>query len=236
MHQYKSLGWSKYLILAISSKIINQFLKTKGEAVKYFTLALLSLLSVSAHALGLKIVKQFPHGILTDVMPWDIDEADGWFYIASDEGLVQFDGATSELFFFNNRRPVRSVAIDRENNRILAGGISEFGYFKSTPLKSLDYVCLSDSVGNDKQIGNIWGIYENDGKVIAQGDRSILIYDLHSGAHSIIDAGCKLDGSSMINGVIWLATDDGLKLLLASQIVNAPNSDELKGKRIRKIL
>ena len=219
----------------IDHRYNNRRLK-KGEVVRFFTLTLLFILILPTFGMGLKIVKQYPIGMLADVMPWEIDETGGWSYIASDEGLIQFDGSEPELFLLNNRRPVRSVTIDPETGNIFAGGISEFGYFRSSPLTSLEYVCLSDSVGEDKRIGNIWGIYKNEGKIIAQGDNEILVYDLDNHSHTIIEAGCKLDVSSMIDGVLWLGTDDGLKLLLASNVVNVPHADELKGRRIRKIL
>lgn len=184
----------------------------------------------------MKIIRQYPNEIMKEAMPWDIDTKDNWTFISTDDGLLQFDGSYPELFQFNNRRPVRSVFIDNDNNRIYAGGISEFGYFEPSPFSSLRYVCLSDSVGDDRHIGNIWGIYSQNGKVIAQGDNSILIYDTAVNSHNVINTPYKLDGSNLIDGVLWLATDDGLKLLLGGEVVDAPGADPLKGKRIRKLL
>lgn len=187
-------------------------------------------------ALGLKIVKQYDNGMLTDVMPWEIREENGMIFIATNDGLVQFDGIWAELFPFKNRRQARSLNIYEEENQVLIGGISEFGYFRASPYQSLEYVCISDSLGNDKYIGNIWGIYRHDSSMLAQGDNAIAIYDFVSGKHKIISSEHKLDVSSMIDGVLWLGTDDGLKLLFGNNIINAPNSEELRGKRIRKIL
>lgn len=188
------------------------------------------------YGLGMKIVRQYPYGLLADLMPWQIDMSGPWTYIATDEGLVQYDGLYPELFQFNNRRPVRSVSVDKDENRIYAGGISEFGYFIPSASASLEYVCLSDSVGEDRFIGNIWGIYPQKGNLILQGDHSILSYDLNTGQHSLINSDNKLDVSSMINGALWLGTDDGLKIMLGEGLVNAPNAGELIGKRIRGIL
>lgn len=186
--------------------------------------------------LGKKIVKEYPIGVMTDAMPWEIDELDGWLYVASDEGLIQYEGLYPDLFQFNNRRPVRSVKIDPESKKIYTGGISEFGYFRPSAGSSLEYVCLSDSVGEDRHIGNIWGIFPDNGNLLIQGDQAVLSYDLNTGKHSVINTPWKLDGSSFIDGVLWIATDDGLKLKVGSNIVNAPGADALKGERIRKIL
>lgn len=196
---------------------------------------LLSAVVFNGFALGLKIVKEYPVGILSDVMPWQIGEQNGMVFIATNDGLIQFDGLSAELFPFQNRRQARSLSINEEANEIFIGGISEFGYFVPSAIQSLEYVCLSDSIGDDRYIGNIWGVYKNDKSLIAQGDNAVAIYDLVSGHHKIISSGHKLDVSSLIDGVLWLGTDDGLKLLFGNNIVDAPNSDELKGKRIRKI-
>ena len=144
-------------------------------------------------------MKPITQGILKEAMPWEIDMAKGWIFVASDNGLIQYDGLSPEVFQFNNRRPARSVNIDIEEEKIFAGGISEFGYFVPSTTKSLEYICLSDSVGEDRHLGNIWGIYHKDGVVYAQGDHAVLLYDLKNGKHFIINSDHKLDLSSMIN-------------------------------------
>ena len=234
MHPDQGVGWSEYLIL-IRKKIFNKT-DWQGEVWKLFTLLLLLFLPLSSFGLGKKIVREYLVGAMADAMPWEMDELEGWLFVASDEGLIQYEGLYPDLFQFNNRRPVRSVKIDPESKRIYAGGISEFGYFQPSSNSSLEYVCLSDSIENDRHIGNIWGIFPDNSNLIVQGDNSVLIYDLNTGKHSVINTPWKLDGSSLIDGVLWIATDDGLKLKVGSNIVNAPGADGLKGKRIRKIL
>lgn len=198
-------------------------------------LALISII-FQAYGIGLKIVKPLTAGVLQDLMPWEIATSGDWTYIASDEGLVEYDGSEPLLFSVNNGRPLRSVTIDEETGRIYVGGISEFGYFISSPYNSLDYVCLSDSIGSDRHIGNIWGIHPQKDILIVQGDNAIIKYDLIRNKHEVIKTTHKLDMSADVEGVVWLGTDDGLKLLLGSNIVDVPEGHKLKGKRIRKIL
>lgn len=188
------------------------------------------------YGLGLKIIKQFPDGVMAEAMPWQIDTEKDWVFIATDDGLLQYDGIFPDLFPINNHRAVRSVFMDKEWDRIFVGGINEFGFFKPSSVSSLEYICLSESVGEDRNIGNIWGIYYKDGVVFAQGDSSILKYDINSGKHEVIYSDYKLDTSHLINGVLWLGTDNGLKVLLGSNIVDAPSSEILRKKRIREIL
>ena len=187
-------------------------------------------------AIGLKIIKQYSDPNLSDAMPWQIEADNGWVFIASEEGLTQYDGNFSDIFPLNNHRTVRSVNIDKDSQKIFAGGINEFGYFQPSPIESLEYICLSDSIGADKNIGNIWGIYYDNGMVYAQGDTGIVKYDTNSNSHILINSEYKLDSSDRVNDILWLGTDDGLKILLGSNIIPAPGTEALKGKRIRRIL
>lgn len=193
--------------------------------------------SPSLRAIGLKVVTEFPETPMSVAKAWDIDiYGDNWAFFATQDGMIQYDGSSALFFTLNNKYSLRSVAVDRERNRVYAGGISEFGYFEPSTDRSLSYVCLSDSVGDDRHIGNIWGIYPSHDTVIAQGDVEILIYDEKSNTHEIIDAGCKLDCSEMIDGVLWLGTDDGLKFLMGRRAADCPGAEVLKGARIRAIL
>lgn len=209
-------------------------IKITGKRLLILVFTLCVVLTM--HPIGLKTIKPYTIGVLQDMMPWEIAAANNYVFVASDEGLVQYDGGFPLLFPIHNERPLRSVTIDNESQRIYVGGISEFGYFESSPFQALDYVCLSDSVGDNRHIGNIWGIYPDKDNLIVQADNAILKYDLRNHSHELISSPDKLDVSSMIDGVLWLGSDQGLKLLLSSNIVDAPQGYKLKGKRIRQIL
>lgn len=130
---------------------------------------------------------------------------------ATQDGVIQYDGSAIDLFRLNNRYAARSVRMDEESYRLYVGGINEFGYFVPSSSESLKYVCLSDSVGNDRYIGNIWGIYPSKNEVYAQGDMNIIVYDQDKNQHYRIDCSFKLDCSNMIDDVLWLGSGDGLK-------------------------
>lgn len=203
----------------------------------YIFAALMLLTSFPARSIGLKIVKEYPQTLLAAAKTWDIDVYDDdWAFFATQEGLVQYDGTQSDMFYLHNRYSLRSVTMDRDKGRLYVGGINEFGYFYPSSERSLDYVCLSDSVGDDRHIGNMWGIYPYQGTVYVQGDTQVIIYDESEGTHSLINTDCKLDCSALIDGVLWLGTDRGLKFLLGKMVVDAPGAERLKGTRIRNIL
>lgn len=189
------------------------------------------------HALGLKMIQTFPNTPLFNSKSWTIDIFDDdWAYFATQDGVLQYDRSGVLLFDLNNHNAIRSVKVDKDQNRVYVGGISEFGYFLPSASGSLEYVCLSDSIDQDRHIGNIWGVYPLNGTVYAQGDMRIIIYDEQTGNHDLIDAGVKLDCSGMIDDVLWFGTSDGLKFLMGKKVVDAPGADALKGMRIRAVL
>ena len=150
--------------------------------------------------------------------------------------MIQYGGGEALLFGMHKKNSLRSVMVDKEQGRVYVGGISEFGYFVPSTANSLEYVCLSDSLGDDRHIGNIWGIYPYQSTVIAQGDVEIVIYDETKRTSTKVDTGCKLDCSNFIDGILWLGTDRGLKFLMGTSVIDAPGAGELKGQRIRAIL
>lgn len=215
----------------------NYRIKIKSVAYRVWCTILLSVFSISGYPLGQKMIQSFPNTPLATAKAWSIDTfGKDWTFFATDDGLVQYDNSVFRIFNINNRYSTRSVSFDRENNRIYVGGISEFGYFFPSSKNSLEYVCLSDSLGKDRHVGNIWGIYPSKETVVVQGDVSVIIYDEKTKKYSLIDTACKLDCSEMIDDVLWLGTDDGLKILMGKTIVDAHGAEILKGTRIRSIL
>lgn len=191
----------------------------------------------SANAIGLKIIRSYPNTMLSVAKAWSVATyGDRWTFFATQDGVIQYDGSAIDLFRLNNRYAARSVRMDEESYRLYVGGINEFGYFLPSSSESLKYVCLSDSVGNDRYIGNIWGIYPSKNEVYAQGDMNIIVYDQDKNQHYRIDCSFKLDCSNMIDDVLWLGSGDGLKFLMGRTVVDAPGADLLKGCRIRGIL
>lgn len=205
--------------------------------IQHLLISVFLITCLPTYAIGLKIVKEYPQTLLATSKTWGIDiYDDDWAFFATKDGLVQYDGAVARMFQVNNRYALRSVKVDREHGRVYVGGINEFGYFVPSPVSSLEYVCLSDSLGQDRHIGNIWGVYPWQGRVIAQGDARIAVYHEDTRKHEIINTQCKLDCSNFIDGVLWLGTDRGLRLLMGSNVIDAPGAEALRDKRIRAIL
>lgn len=207
------------------------------QTLLYLILLLAAIIPFDILGIGMKVIKTYPSTPLATAKVWDIATyGDTWAFFATQDGLMQYDGSMVMIFSLKNNYSLRSVNLDEDNKRLFVGGINEFGYFFPSEKTSLEYVCLSDSVGNDRHIGNVWGIYSSNNIVYAQGDSNIIIYDERKNTYVIIDTKCKLDCSRMIDEVLWLGTDDGLKFLMGKNVVDAPGADILKGMRLRAIL
>lgn len=166
---------------------------------------------------------------------WDIGVYDDdLVFFANKDGVYRYDGNMWTVQSFNNGLDARAVYPDRKHGRIYISGINEFGYISPDERGFMKYTCLSDSIGEDRLTGNMWGIYNHNGMIFVQADQNIL--RINGNRHSVISSAVKLDCSSMINGVLYLGTEQGLKMLVGDAILTAHGTDELRGKRIRGIL
>lgn len=190
--------------------------------------------------LGVHFARNYSNLPVSPAKVWDIATLGAdYTFLATQEALIVFDGNHWKYYNLNNGYDVRSVMVDKEKGRIYMGGINEFGYLSPDRQGTLRYTCLSDSLGNDMLLGNIWGIYSprNSESVYLQGDYNLLKYNTHTGSAELINSGgVKIDCSAMINGVLYLGTDDGLKFLMGSNIITVPYTSVLRNTRIRTIL
>ncbi len=166
---------------------------------------------------------------------WDIGVFDdNLVFFANKDGIYRYDGNQWTAHRFNNGLDARAVCADREHERIYISGINEFGYLSPDKRGFMKYTCLSDSIGEDRLTGNMWGIYNHNDIIFVQADQSIL--RISGRRHSTINSPVKLDCSNMVNGVLYLGTEEGLKMLVGDAILTAHGTDELRGMRIRGIL
>ena len=160
---------------------------------------------------------------------------DRWTYFANKNGLVQFDGDNWQLFPLNNSLDARAVLPSALHKRIYVGGVNEFGYFEPNAAGELTYRSLSDTLASPmRYLGNVWGVHEADNILYFQGDERIV--KLLDGECTLIDPGCKIDCSDLVNGVLYLSTDKGLRLLVGNELFPLNGAEQLPSNRIRGIV
>lgn len=206
--------------------------------LKFCNLIILILCaSLPMNAIGVHFAKEFNEASSHNAKTWGISTAGGdYVFFATQQALFAYDGNDWKSFQINNGTDLRSVYVSRNEGRVYIGAINEFGYFEPGDDGNLVYTCLSDSVAGRRELGNIWGIYEKDHIIYAQGDRNIMKYIPDGNRNVIVSDSCKFDCSAMIDGTLYLGTDRGLKFMAGDNIFTAPETERLKGKRIRSIL
>lgn len=110
---------------------------------------------------------------------WMLQQHDnGWMYVANSNGLLEFDGASWNLYPIRNAK-ARAMRIGNDG-RIYIGGIGRFGYFTPNRLGGLDYTCLSDNLPPNSIVGVIWNILQDKERIYFQSDRSLFYWEIIS--------------------------------------------------------
>ncbi|MCD7936836.1 MAG: transcriptional regulator, partial [Tannerellaceae bacterium] len=167
---------------------------------------------------------------------WDIQSYDeSRTYFANNNGLVQFNGYEWAVFPLENRAEARSVCISLSGERIYVGGESEFGYFEPDPANGeITFHRLSDPFIEEYQLyGGYWGVYEVDNLVYFVSDKFIAKY--LEGRFVAIPSEHKIDCSTLVNGVLYTGTSQGLRMVIGNSLLPVPGTESLDGKNIRAL-
>lgn len=101
----------------------------------------------------------------------------GIMYFGNGGGLLEFDGASWELYEIPNKSSINSLAI-AEDGKIFIGGIGEFGYFLPNEAGKLTYHSLVNDLPRDKrEFWTVWQTFISNGKVWFFTNNCIFIWD-----------------------------------------------------------
>lgn len=147
------------------------------KSKSYFILTLLLSLSVQLNAGWQRPVTNYTrHTYKAGNQNWMLQQHDnGWMYVANSNGLLEFDGASWNLYPIRNAK-ARAMRIGNDG-RIYIGGIGRFGYFTPNRLGGLDYTCLSDNLPPNSIVGVIWNILQDKERIYFQSDRSLFYWE-----------------------------------------------------------
>lgn len=135
---------------------------------------------------------------------WQIDQDTiGNMYFANNNGLLQFDGNTWQLYKIPNSTNVRSLKYDAENGRIYVGGYNQFGYFGSDSKGKLKYTSLIPLIENEdyKATDFIWRIHKFKEEIIFQTFHRA--YILKDNKIDILEAPRQFQFSFSVNDEIY---------------------------------
>jgi len=151
----------------------------------------------------------------------------GWMYFANNKGLLEYDGTSWNIYSIHNAK-TRAIKCSNDG-RIYVGGLRQFGYFIPNKQGGLDYICLSDSL-KDERPGNMWNIQIADDRVYFQADRHITYLENDSIKH--INYGLGIMHSAILNNKFYIATWEGLKILNGDVLTLLPNTLEAARSKV----
>lgn len=167
---------------------------------------------------------------------WGIaQDSNGFIYFANNNGVLRFDGTQWELLPVSVSSPVRSVAVDREDN-IYVGLFNDFGVLEYNTSGEIRYRSLKNLL--PPEVGDfdeVWKIYEIQGALFFQSFDYIFV--LENEEIQIIRPQNRFHFSFQVNNRFFVyETDFGLFEYRAGKLDLIPWSGSLTGKEIRGVL
>ncbi|MFT4983173.1 MAG: AraC family chitin signaling transcriptional activator [Flavobacterium sp.] len=179
------------------------------------------------------IVKYAPSAYGAGNQNWMISQDKShYLFFANNEGLLEFNGSSWELYPSPNETILRSVKVI--GNKVYTGGYMEFGYWTRQSNGKLKYSSLSKSIAKDiLDDEEFWSILNYDQWVIFQSLDRIYIYDSRMGDFKIIAPKNKITKSfSTKNSIYFQTVNEGLFEIESGKARLVSNNPFLKSNRI----
>lgn len=165
---------------------------------------------------------------------WSIESANGYIYVANNEGLLEFDGINWYLYKLPNKTLVRSVKV--VGDKIYTGSYEEFGYWQRLKNGNLYYTSLSNNLSiNETDSQSIWDIYEFENKIIFKSFSTLYILD--EGKLNVLKPGYTLMAGTIIDGrFIVQGFGRGLLELKRDELVLLKNTEQISNYTVQAII
>ncbi|WOC40426.1 triple tyrosine motif-containing protein [Polaribacter sp. HL-MS24] len=138
---------------------------------------------------------------------WGISQSETKFiYVANNLGLLEFNGASWQLYETPNSTIMRSVRAYK--NKIFTGFYMDFGFWEKNNFGTLEY----SSIVKNQQIQmlddeQIWSILEVDGWLLFKSLQRIYLYNLQTKEVNIINAENRIHKLSSTKSGIYFQED-----------------------------
>ncbi|WP_229724475.1 triple tyrosine motif-containing protein [Winogradskyella forsetii] len=186
-----------------NNNYIFMFAFYKGK-ISFCFLFIALIFSVKFNAQEIPPIRIFtPQDYGAEDQNWSITQADNNFiYIANNKGLLEYNGASWELYHSPNEGILRSVKV--VGDRIYTGGYMDFGYWTKNKYNELIYKSLTKnqnfSIIEDE---DFWDITEIEGYVLFQSLERIYIYNIANEKFEIIDSELRINKANELNKSIY---------------------------------
>ncbi|MGV3541399.1 MAG: ligand-binding sensor domain-containing protein [Rufibacter sp.] len=209
---------------------------------KIFLLVLCCLFSTAVPAqdyfFGNPLIRNFkPEEFKGGIQSWGIVQDDrDLLYVANNFGLLEFDGATWNLYSPKSGTKVRAVHVG-QNHQIYVGGQADFGYFVPNPQGELQYVSLADSLPEKyRNFDEVWRIFEQNGRVYFFTFKNIFSYT-PGRSIQVIAPDSPLEFSFQVNKDLYTQVwTKGLSILEKNKLRLLPGGGFFAQRRIASVL
>lgn len=168
-----------------------------------------------------------PQDYIAEDQNWSIDQtADNFIYVANNKGLLEYNGASWQLYNSPNDAILRTVRVI--NDTIYSGGYMGFGYWTKNKQGKLLYTSLSDHEAlSVKEDEDFWGIVGVEDYILFQSFDRIYIYNTIEKSFSIIDSDSRINKMFKVNEAIYFQkTDIGIfKIRNGKESLIIPSAD-----------
>ncbi|GAA4314076.1 ligand-binding sensor domain-containing protein [Nibribacter koreensis] len=187
---------------------------------------------------GNPVIRNFkPEEFKGGIQSWGIVQDDREvLYVANNFGLLEFDGATWNIYPVKAGTKVRSIYVGKQG-RVYVGSQGDFGYFETNKAGILTYKSLANKLPvKDSNFDEVWRIYEQSGHVYFFTFKNIYKYTPGQKVEVIHTSG-PLEFSFQANKNLYtLAWDLGLCLLENNRLKLLPGGEFFAQKQIASIL
>jgi len=167
---------------------------------------------------------------------WMIDHnRSGKMYFANNEGLLEFDGHSWDVYNIPNGSVIHCLLISGDG-RIYVGGFNEFGYFKADSIGELQYHSMTKLLQEEnRDFDEIWRIHLTPDGLIFQSFTKFIVFNEDN--IQVIPAPKTFHFSFFINGQLLICDiEKGLLRFAMGQFFPLHGTEKLKGKEIWAIL
>ena len=153
--------------------------KANRHFLLYVYLLLLPVNSFSQiKNIGLPFIANYSKNIYNQgTQNWCMVQDDrGFMYFANNNGILEFDGNSWQIYHVDNNSLVRSVCY-ADDKKIYAGAYNEFGYLEKLPNGKSVYRSLINLVPKEcRNFDEVWEIYQTDFGIVFQSFYYVFIY------------------------------------------------------------
>ncbi len=134
----------------------------------------------------------YPKDYQSENQNWAIAQTNSkLIYVANSKGLLEFNGASWQLYPSPNETIMRSVYV--QDDRIYTGCFMQFGYWTKSALGTLTYTSLSDKIaGSLLEDEEFWNIIALDDSIVFQSLKRIYVYNVSDESFSTINSQNKI--------------------------------------------